>query len=434
MAYHLHMVISVSLLTIFLSVIAFWFNWERNRATLFLAATLILYSLFIITNKLFLTGESIVLIALFTHINSAFLLAGPLLYFYFRALTEDRIRFRGYDILHFMPFIVSLIGSIPFIISPWSNKIEVAQIISDNIHNFKNQNFNLLMPIIWQQTFRSISYFLYAFASLFLVIRFRNPITVSPEPISMEHYHNTRIWAIVVLLSVLISSGAYFVAVRLFLGDDETTFDTIGPIWLQISAIIYTMIPASLLIYPNVIYGFVRLRDDAEFLSDHNLNTKPYNSFNLGDTSDVSDAQNNSNYLPTLPKHKEIRHDDIPEDKNKDLMILKSAIIAYLVEKKPYLKENFRIADISASLEVPAHHISYCFNKAFDESFTQIRTRYRVEHAKRMLEQGATDQYSIEGIGKMSGFASKSSFFTYFKEFTGLTPQQYVNSLKTLKN
>jgi AraC-like DNA-binding protein len=425
------MVISVSLLTIFLSVIAFLFNWERNRATLFLAATLILYSLFIVTNTLILTGESIVLIALFTHINSAYLLAGPLLYFYFRALTEDRVRFRSYDILHIIPFIISLVGGIPFIFSPWSNKIEVAQMISENIHNFKYINFNFLMPIIWQQTFRSISYFLYVLVSLYLVIRFRNPITVSSEPISREHYRNIKIWALVVLLSILISSGAYIVAVRLFLGDDETMFDTISPIWLQISAIVYTMIPASLLIYPNVVYGFVRLRDDAEFLSDHNLNRKPYNSFNVGDTSDVSDVQNNSNYLPTLPNHNEIRHDDIPEDKNKDLMILKSAIIAYLVEKKPYLKENFRIADISESLEVPAHHISYCFTKAFDESFTQIRTRYRVEHAKHMLEQGATDQYSIEGIGKMSGFASKSSFFTYFKEYTGLTPQQYLNTLKT---
>lgn len=40
---------------------------------------------------------------------------------------------------------------------------------------------------------------------------------------------------------------------------------------------------------------------------------------------------------------------------------------------------------------------------------------------------------TIEAIGQQAGFASKSSFFTAFKEATGQTPQQYLSEMPLVK-
>jgi AraC-like DNA-binding protein len=398
------MVYSVTLLTIFLSIITLWHNWERNRAILLLTAALILFSAFVVQNQLLLSGDSKLLFALLSNINSTYLLPGPLLYFYFRAMTEDEIRFRSTDFLHLIPFIISLVGGIPYLLSPLSHKLEIAFIVTENLSDFKNQSFNVLMPVPLQQAIRSISYFLYPLASLTLVIRARKRYTNLSDPDLMVHYQSLLNWSIVILVSIMISAVSYFFTVTLFLNRNMDMFYDFGQYWLLLSTVVFTLIPASMLIYPNVVYGFIRLKDDTNLMYPI--------SPTIGTTSNTEQATESEA--------------EIPAEKAQELLILKKAILTFFDEKKPYLNENFRIADIAASLEVPAHHISYCFTKVFDESFTQLRTRYRVEHAVRLLKEGSADIYSIEGVGKMSGFASKSSFFIYFKEYTGLTPQQYV--------
>jgi transcriptional regulator GlxA family with amidase domain len=54
-----------------------------------------------------------------------------------------------------------------------------------------------------------------------------------------------------------------------------------------------------------------------------------------------------------------------------------------------------------------------------------MRTKYRVEHAKEILTNGDVSVNTIESMGFMSGFSSKSSFFAAFREVTGITPNEY---------
>ncbi|MFM6975467.1 MAG: helix-turn-helix domain-containing protein [Sphingobacteriaceae bacterium] len=55
----------------------------------------------------------------------------------------------------------------------------------------------------------------------------------------------------------------------------------------------------------------------------------------------------------------------------------------------------------------------------------------RVDHARKLLENGSAGELSIEGIGKMSGFASRSSFYDAFKSETGLTPTEFLEQLNS---
>jgi AraC-like DNA-binding protein len=104
-------------------------------------------------------------------------------------------------------------------------------------------------------------------------------------------------------------------------------------------------------------------------------------------------------------------------------------IVDYIKTEKPYLYPEFDIEDISEKLDIPKHHIIYCFTIILQKKFTAYRSTVRVEHAKELLNAGTADTLSIDGIGAQSGFSSRSGFYATFKAETGMTPSQYLENL-----
>jgi AraC-like DNA-binding protein len=104
-------------------------------------------------------------------------------------------------------------------------------------------------------------------------------------------------------------------------------------------------------------------------------------------------------------------------------------IVDYINNEKPYLYPEFDIEDISEKLDIPKHHIIYCFTIILQKKFTAYRSSVRIEYAKELLNAGTADTLSIDGIGAQSGFSSRSGFYATFKAETGMTPSQYLESL-----
>ncbi|MCF8715992.1 helix-turn-helix domain-containing protein [Joostella atrarenae] len=98
-----------------------------------------------------------------------------------------------------------------------------------------------------------------------------------------------------------------------------------------------------------------------------------------------------------------------------------------------YVKKNFQqqitlqeIADISG-MTVP----SFCryFKQITGKTFTNFVNEYRLVHASKLL---AEKPIGITEICFESGFNNFSYFNKSFKKFTGKTPSQYRNELKTV--
>jgi AraC-like DNA-binding protein len=117
-------------------------------------------------------------------------------------------------------------------------------------------------------------------------------------------------------------------------------------------------------------------------------------------------------------------------DLNDPLTETAERILTYFEQSKPYLNTKFSIDDIAEELNIPKHHVGYCFTNIIQTKFTTLRTDYRIAHAKRLLLSSQVDVMTMEGIGLESGFASKSSFFSVFKESTGLSPFDYMKQHK----
>ncbi|NJB72314.1 AraC-like DNA-binding protein [Saonia flava] len=95
-----------------------------------------------------------------------------------------------------------------------------------------------------------------------------------------------------------------------------------------------------------------------------------------------------------------------------------------LVQDKALFKNaNIKLADVAAELNTSPHTLSQYLNDNLGKSFSLFINEYRIEEAKKLLL--SNDNFTIEVIGYESGFNSKSTFFTTFKNIVGITPSAY---------
>ena len=66
------------------------------------------------------------------------------------------------------------------------------------------------------------------------------------------------------------------------------------------------------------------------------------------------------------------------------------------------------------------------------ENFRGLINRYRVNEAKRIIEESVARSLVFDGASLYSavGFNSSGSFFRAFKHYTGLTPKEYAVETK----
>ena len=100
----------------------------------------------------------------------------------------------------------------------------------------------------------------------------------------------------------------------------------------------------------------------------------------------------------------------------------------YFVLRKPYLEESISLSEISAKIGIPSHHFSMTINIEKNRNFHNFINDYRIEEAKKILEDKNISNTTILEIAYKSGFQSKSVFNRVFKQITGKSPKDYRSS------
>jgi AraC-like DNA-binding protein len=116
--------------------------------------------------------------------------------------------------------------------------------------------------------------------------------------------------------------------------------------------------------------------------------------------------------------------------KNEDVADYVNKIRKYMIIEKPYLNRELSIYDLSDQLKIPRHILSELINEHMGMNFYHLVNDYRVNEVKERLKTEDLKQLTILALAFDSGFNSKSSFNTIFKEKTGQTPSEYLKSLK----
>lgn len=113
---------------------------------------------------------------------------------------------------------------------------------------------------------------------------------------------------------------------------------------------------------------------------------------------------------------------------DKELQEIKSALLEMMDNKKPFLDPELSLFKLATQVDISSHLLSYVINNGCDENFYQFINRYRIEEAKKMIQDPGMQHLSLMGIAFEVGFNSKTVFNTTFKKCTNQTPSEFKKS------
>jgi AraC-like DNA-binding protein len=323
-----------------------------------------------------------------------FYLIQPAIYFYVVVNLNENYEFTKKDLLHLTPAILSLIDNCGFYLGGpehwqyWSNSIsnnfaEMAKY--PGILMLSKYNFIFLDLL-------NISYTLFAWRYYFHFIKNNQEIK--------DQFVLKWLKMFLIIISIFIFSLASNLICN-FKYLDTIINNSNTSVLITFCLIVFSILAFScyILFNPILLYGLPKINYDT--IAD-NVNTLP-------------NFKSNKNAI---------------EDHNIKEFELAQTIISEIKEKQLYKNKDFSISLASQHFSIPIHHISFIINNHVQKSFPDIVCELRIDHAIQLLKDNRNKKYTMEAIGNLSGFKSRSTFYSSFKKITGITPNEYYQNLK----
>lgn len=398
------MLLYISLLTIILSGLLVTYNWRINKNTIYLGGFFSILATYGLTHYFTIYTYSPFWLAVFYNNFSPFwFLTGPLLLFYYRGTLTDNSRLKGTDIIHFIPFLVQLIGIFPYLLTPFSYKVGITSQILNDLNLLTQFKVNWITPPLVNFFARPILVFMYLGYITYMLWKY-NPQSQRIK-VPLQQYKLIYRWLIILAATTAILIFNFFL-LSLSLSKQTVTATLINDQFTHIfSGVAYFCMSFMLLLFPRILYGM-----------------PIYNANTVSEINNQERLKKESNTILEVPNL--VAEVSLPQDD--PFYELVDKINVYLTKEEPYVNPDFTINELAVALKVPVHHVSYCLNTLMNVKFTTLRSQMRIQYAVKLLDSGQADELSMDGIGKKSGFSTRSNFYNAFKTETGMTPSEYL--------
>ena len=98
-------------------------------------------------------------------------------------------------------------------------------------------------------------------------------------------------------------------------------------------------------------------------------------------------------------------------------------------DQKPYLDSEISLVKIADMLDISENELTRLLNQEMSTNFYTLINDYRMEAVLTKLKESDKRKYTIMASAYESGFNSKSTFYRIFKEYTKLTPKEYLSEI-----
>jgi len=396
----------------FLSLLILAYNGFRgiNR---YLSAFLFLSSFYIYLQLIIAYSTNEWLLAILgIGFSSVYYLIGPLGYFYMRAMLRDDSALSKKDYVHFLVFVVVVLGAMPFIVfTSMEEKREVARIlISDNWIDLARFRPNKLLSTRGNEILKAVQGTCYVILLWALLYRNRHKLVRKKQ--AGGHQRLLRNW-------LYLFAGLYMLMVfmrivyswMLTQSPSKSDFLALTRHFHFIGAVGFFGMNIGLIIFPSILYGL------------------PIGPRWMGRRVGPMDAAE--------LEEKEIQEEDILEEdeysqffSREYITEIEERLHQWVLEEK-YLEPDITLARLAFSMHIPQHHLSYYFNFVSEKKFTDWRNYQRIDYACRLMREGKSKTLTIEAIAHTCGFRSKATFYRLFKQTLQQTPSEYLESLET---
>lgn len=302
---------------------------------------------------------------------------GPFMYLYTLFITRQNLKFRSKFLLHFTPFILSIV--VYFMVLKDNASLNDVQFLEYDLY--------LVVKLLF-----AIGFFLSIVCYTILTIRELHAYRVLIiDLFSFRSASNQLLWLNSLVILFAGTYIFYFIVggVNAILG--KPVFDIVYFSHIGLTALAF-------------VTSYFGIKQPSLFYRNE-LNQKD-------DGNETKTREMETNWV----------------EKNKQ------RLITFVEEEKPYLKPDLTLAFLSENLNIPKHDLTLLLNKYMGINFFQFINEYRIQDVMRKLKDAKFDHLTIQAIAYDSGFHSKSTFNTFFKQYTGKTPSEWKQSEETIAN
>lgn len=376
---------TVVFLTFTLSVVYLWNNYRSGLFQLLIFFAFLCLGYVHLVQYLIINGGILKVPHLLRTGPVAGFIAIPLMYLIIsKKLTNNR--FKWQDTLHSLPALLYIINCIPLFLKSASYKQEIISnmLIAGNYAHYE-EGWLLQSKFIYMMMLFQV--LLYMILLVLLLYKYKC------QKMSKTYFESMLYWFFGYMVSLILPSLLF--AFGILSGGGLLSASSVYFIITLVFIIIFFFNPA-------LMYGEVY--DSNERIEFNNISKTSSTQF--------------SN-----------KQDEAAKLHSRQLLKIKK-IEKYLAEFKPYLSENFSLGNLEKETGLSGKQISLSIKKVYNLNFSQFINELRIKYLINMLMEDEKSRHiSIEDLSLKIGFSSPNSFYTYFKNYTGKTPRDYIDDI-----
>ncbi|WP_108868608.1 helix-turn-helix domain-containing protein [Aquimarina aquimarini] len=299
-------------------------------------------------------------------------LYGPLIFFYFKRVTQ-KYKFKYIDILHLLPTIFLIALLFPVYLLPGEEKLRMV------IH-YERPYLTLI------SVSKLISLLIYGV----LVVK----TYIQPPRNDLYISEATHKWQrnIVVFCSVYILSYAIYGVLNMSHIGSGVLFN----IQVISIALMVLYVSYSAFVQPSL-FGRLRIVKSQDIVSEE---------------EEEKDVSRNGKYEKSgLTTGLSLE--------------LKKHLIQLLIEEKVFKQNDITLQKLSELLGTTRHNTSQIINEHFGLNFFELINKYRIDEAKKLLQEKKYKNFNIIDIAYEVGYNNKVTFNKSFKKYNQITPSEY---------
>ena len=189
--------------------------------------------------------------------------------------------------------------------------------------------------------------------------------------------------------------------------DKRTVFENGIGLW----SILIIALFVKLLISPELLYGENILEKRININSDEAHKTIVLDIWKL----DVSNHLNNKQDMQLALK--------ISEKLVETILKIEHLVFT----EKIFRNSDFDLNLLSKKINIPKSHLTFIFKYHCTLFFSDFKKMLQIKDAENLIQEGYLADNTLHSLSNIVGFSSYSPFFSAFKKFTGLSPNNYNN-------
>ncbi len=303
----------------------------------------------------------------------------PIIYHYLVSAVNDKNERFIVQVFSFLPVLVLIFTTLIFIPLSTADKY---QFMKMDVLQFNSENFvlNFYQTAIYLLFYLQLFLFVVIFIQMYFIHKKRESIITEEQKLYLPKW-------LFAFISIIILYEVVYGIVLLF--DSSMENSLIGQI-ANFVAVIFV--------------GFLGIKHDEMLLSMR-----------------LQQLTNKSTNIKS-----NLKKENIDAEKVNEVM---TKIYELINEKKIYLNPALKLEHLAKKIHIPQKTLSEIINKHENENFSQFINKYRINEAKQILSN-KHQKLKINNIYFDVGFYSRSTFNRSFKTIEGITPTEFLNSIK----